>query len=105
MAASLRAVPLFAELSDFDLDLLERRSEVVALSAGEELFAEGAAGERAFVISEGEIEIVKRTGDREVLLAVRKPGEVIGVVGYRPEAAVHRHAVEAGQVDGNEVDR
>ena len=86
MAASLRAVPLFAELSDFDLDLLERRSEVVALTAGEELFAEGAAGERAFIISEGEIEIVKRTGEREVLLAVRKPGEVIGEMALLQDA-------------------
>jgi signal transduction histidine kinase len=86
VAASLRAVPLFAELSDFDLDLLERRSEVVALTAGEELFAEGAAGERAFIISEGEIEIVKRTGEREVLLAVRKPGEVIGEMALLQDA-------------------
>lgn len=86
MTASLRAVPLFAELSDFDLDLLRRRSEVVSLEAGEELFAEGAAGERAFVISSGEIEIVKRTGDREVLLAVRKPGEVIGEMALLQDA-------------------
>jgi signal transduction histidine kinase len=86
VAASLRAVPLFAELSDFDLDLLERRSEVVVLSAGDELFAEGAVGQRAFVISEGEIEIVKRTGDREVLLAVRKPGEVIGEMALLQDA-------------------
>ena len=44
------------------------------------------AGERAFVISEGEIEIVKRTGDREVLLAVRKPGEVIGEMALLQDA-------------------
>ncbi len=86
MSASLRAVPLFAELSDFDLDLLRRRSEVVSLKAGELLFAEGAPGERAFVIRSGEIEIVKRTGDREVLLAVRKPGEVIGEMALLQDA-------------------
>ncbi len=86
MAASLRAVPLFAELSDADLEQLQNRSEVVSLVAGEQLFAEGAAGERAFIISEGEIEIVKRTGDREVLLAVRKPGEVIGEMALLQDA-------------------
>ncbi len=86
MASSLRAVPLFAELSDSDLDLLEHRSEVVALAAGEELFAEGAVGERAFIISEGEIEIVKRTGDREVLLAVRGSGDVIGEMALLQDA-------------------
>lgn len=78
MSVSLRAVPLFAELSESDLAAIESRSTVVQLAAGEPLFAEGDAGERAYVISEGEIEITKRTGERDVLLAVRKPGEVIG---------------------------
>ena len=86
MTDLLRSVPLFAELSDFDLDLLERRSEVVVLEPGDELFAEGDAGRRAFVISEGEIEILKQTGEREVLLAVRKPGEVIGEMALLQDA-------------------
>ena len=86
MTDLLRSVPLFAELSDFDLDLLERRSEVVVLESGDELFAEGDAGRRAFVISEGEIEILKQTGEREVLLAVRKPGEVIGEMALLQDA-------------------
>lgn len=86
MSDLLRSVPLFAELSDFDLDLLERRSAIVELEPGAQLFAEGDAGERAFVISEGEIEILKRTGEREVLLAVRKPGEVIGEMALLQDA-------------------
>ena len=86
MTDLLRSVPLFAELSDFDLDLLKRRAETITLEPGEELFAEGDAGARAFVISEGEIEIVKRTGEREVLLAVHKPGEVIGEMALLQDA-------------------
>lgn len=86
MTDLLRSVSLFAELSDFDLNLLERRSDVVVLEPGDQLFAEGDAGERAFVISEGEIEIIKRTGEREVLLAVRKPGEVIGEMALLQDA-------------------
>ncbi len=86
MTDLLRSVPLFAELSDFDLDLLERRSEVVTLQPKDELFAEGDTGQRAFVISEGEIEIIKRTGEREVLLAVRKAGEVIGEMALLQDA-------------------
>lgn len=50
----------------------------VRLKAGEELFAEGSPGDSAFVIQEGEIEILKASGGRNVLLALRKPGEVIG---------------------------
>jgi signal transduction histidine kinase len=86
MTDLLRSVPLFAELSDFDLSVLERRSEVIELETGDQLFGEGDAGERAFVISEGEIEIIKRTGEREVLLAVRKPGEVIGEMALLQDA-------------------
>jgi signal transduction histidine kinase len=78
MIPDLRAVPLFAELSDEDLERLAARSDLVALNAGEQLFAEGDPGHRAFVITEGALEIIKRTGEREVLLAVREPGEVIG---------------------------
>lgn len=50
----------------------------VHLEEGEILFTEGSMGERAYVIQEGEIEIYKLVGNREVLLAVRGPGEVIG---------------------------
>ncbi len=48
------------------------------LKTGEMLFAEGSPGERAYVIQEGELEILKMNNQREVLLAVRRSGEVIG---------------------------
>jgi signal transduction histidine kinase/predicted CoA-binding protein len=60
---------------------LERICEIVEeidLPAGKLLFAEGSDGDRAFVIEEGQLQIVKSSGEREVLLAVRKSGEVIG---------------------------
>ncbi len=74
----LRNVPLFAELPEEDLIQLCRGAEEVALSAGNELFAEGDQGDRAFVIREGQLEIIKSSGGREVLLAVRGSGDVIG---------------------------
>lgn len=51
---------------------------MITLTQGSDLFVEGDQGEWAYVISSGEIEILKRSGEREVLLAVRKEGEVIG---------------------------
>ena len=48
------------------------------IHAGEMLVQEGTTGDRAYVINKGELEILKELGGREVLLAVRKPGEVIG---------------------------
>jgi len=69
---------MFAELSEDDLDCLEEGAVVVTLEPGETLFNEGDDGDHAYVITDGEIEIVKITGEREVLLARRLPGEVIG---------------------------
>lgn len=74
----LRSIPLFGKLDDADLERLCAQSDTIRLHAGERLFAEGDAGDRAYVITRGEIEIVKQSGGREVLLTLRKPDEVIG---------------------------
>ena len=50
------------------------------------------------MITAGEIEIIKQTGDREVLLAVRKPGEVIGEMALlqnAPRSATARARIDA----------
>jgi signal transduction histidine kinase len=74
----LKNVPLFAELPDADLRRLCAMVEEIHLTAGAELFHEGNQAERAFVVKEGQIEILKASSGRQVLLALRKPGEVIG---------------------------
>jgi signal transduction histidine kinase/predicted CoA-binding protein len=77
-AEFLRKVPLFAELPDADLQRLCSMIKAVNLAPGETLFAEGDPGEEAYVIAEGGIEIVKISSGRDVLLAVRAAGDVIG---------------------------
>ncbi len=74
----LREVPLFAELSEADLADLAGIVSTVSLEPGAELFAEGDPGDAAFIIKSGMIEIFKRSAGREVLLAVRPAGEVLG---------------------------
>ncbi|UCG25862.1 MAG: cyclic nucleotide-binding domain-containing protein, partial [Chloroflexota bacterium] len=74
----LKNVPLFSNLSEEDLVHICGMVSRVRLEPGEELFAEGSHGNQAYVIEEGELEIVKISGTRKVLLALRKPGEVIG---------------------------
>ncbi len=89
----LRAVPLFELLSDDDLGRLDSHAETVRLSPGEVLFTEGDVGDRAYVITEGEIEILKNTAERELLLSVRQVDEVIGEMALlreQPRAATAR---------------
>ncbi len=78
MYSFLKKVPLFEGLPEEDLARLCEMTDEITLQAGEELFAEGSPGDRAFVIKEGQLEIVKTSDGREVLLAVRDIGEVIG---------------------------
>ncbi|MDX1690730.1 MAG: ATP-binding protein [Acidimicrobiia bacterium] len=82
----LRSVPLFAGLDDDDLGRIAAETESVRLAEGDRLVEEGDSGRHAFVIVEGELEILKRSGEREVLLAVRRPGEVIGEMSLLEDA-------------------
>jgi len=74
----LKRIDLFAGLPEKDLERLCEVSEEITLEAGQQLFAEGDPGDRAFVIKDGQLEVVKTSGGREVLLAVRDAGVVIG---------------------------
>jgi signal transduction histidine kinase/predicted CoA-binding protein len=74
----LKQVPLLADLSDEDISRLSDDAECVDFEKGQMLFEEGATGDMAYVIEAGELEVIKHSDGREVLLAVRKPGEVIG---------------------------
>lgn len=82
----LRKLPLFSDLPDDDLDQLCESIEEVRLAAEEELFAQGSKGDKAYIIKEGELEILRESDGRKVLLAVRKEGEVIGEMSILHEA-------------------
>jgi signal transduction histidine kinase len=82
----LEAVPLFSGLPEEDLQRLSSGVTEVRLDKGAELFREGDDGDAAYVIIEGEIEIVKQAVNREVLLAVQGPGTVIGEMALLHEA-------------------
>lgn len=76
----LRKIPLFSELPDDDLESLCQIVKEFHLPAGEVLFEEGSAGDVAYIIRSGEVEIVKMSQNREILLAKRGPGEVFGEI-------------------------
>ncbi|MFQ5408766.1 MAG: CoA-binding protein [Anaerolineales bacterium] len=109
MKEFLQKVELFADMLDDDIERLCEMVEEVALRPGEELFAEGSPGDRAYVIEDGEVEIIKHSSGREVLLAVRESGEVIGemslledtprTASVRARSAVRLLAIHKEQLD------
>lgn len=82
----LKKVPLFSGLSEEDLNSLCGMIEEIKLPSGEMLFEEGDSGDHAYVIKEGDLEIIKFSDGKDVLLAVRHSGEVIGEMSLLQEA-------------------
>lgn len=75
----LTAIPLFADLTPEQLDLLARSVEDIALLPGE--FAVHEGDERAlFVVVEGLVELTKNVNGVERVIGPRGPGELYGEV-------------------------
>ena len=77
-AFDLRSVDLFSGLDDRALSDLSRDLTTCSLARGETLFEEGDAGDTAYVVTSGEIEIVKASADRTVRIALSGPGILVG---------------------------
>ena len=82
----LATVSLFAGLSREDLERLCLGARELDFAHGERLFAEGDPGGEAYVITGGEVEIIKQSVGRDVLLAVRHEGDVIGEMSLLEDA-------------------
>jgi signal transduction histidine kinase len=98
MREALRNVELFATLDDADLDRLIAKGQWVTLAAGDVLFEEGAEGDRAYVVCDGDLEILKRSRTRDVLVKTSGRGAVIGemaILQAMPRTATVRAASDA----------
>ncbi|HEX7097801.1 MAG TPA: ATP-binding protein [Acidimicrobiia bacterium] len=74
----LRGVDPFSQLDEAELSALADRVAVVDLPAGRELFSHGDAGDRAYVVLSGELE-VRAPGPLGVLVVnVLGPGTLVG---------------------------
>jgi signal transduction histidine kinase len=74
----VRQVPLFADLTAKEIGELVRSSQLLFAAAGERIIEEGAPGDSMFIVLDGELEVTKREGNRDILLATRRPGEFLG---------------------------
>lgn len=96
----LRHLDLFSGLSESDLDALAAQTELLAIHAGEHLIEEGAPGDAAYIVVDGEFEVVKRSDAQNIVIAVREAGEVFGemaLLDQAPRTATVR-AVREGRV-------
>jgi thioredoxin reductase (NADPH) len=74
----LRAIPLFAELDEKELDYLAKTSADLRLVPGEYVLHEGENRRSLFMLVEGRIEVTKIVDGIERVVGVRDPGESFG---------------------------
>ncbi len=94
----LRRFDLFSGLSEQDLDSLSAYTEPLTVDAGETLIEQGAAGDAAYVVTDGEFEVVKKSDVQDIVIAVREGGEVFGemaLLDHAPRTATVRATRES----------
>jgi len=74
----LKRSPLLGGIPDENLDWLVEQSEIVFVNKGETFIQEGSPGDTAYVILEGECEVLKRSWQQDVSVVNRQPGDVFG---------------------------
>jgi D-lactate dehydrogenase len=78
----LKKVPCFLSLDDATLKLLEEVVEPSVFKAGDVLCHEGETGDRMFIISSGEVAVLKSVeGGGAVEVAILKTGDIAGELG------------------------
>ncbi len=82
----LHKVELLANVPQSDLDLLTASLTDRSLARGEVLFEEGDHGDMAYIVTEGELEILKESGGRRVRIAVLGHGLIVGETALLTEA-------------------
>ena len=74
----LREVPIFSQLEPVDLEKIADIAEEQLFSNQSLLCSEGEAGNTMFIITSGKVDVIKKTGNRESVLATRASGEFAG---------------------------
>jgi signal transduction histidine kinase len=80
MTIDLRQLAIFSTFNDDELACFTTPGNEYTVSPNTYLFFEGDPPRGLFVLLEGELEILKRLGDEEVLLAVMSPGSFVGEI-------------------------
>lgn len=81
-ADRLKSIPLFADLSPKERELVARHADEVEVAAGKQLIEQGEIGWEFFVIESGTAEV--KVGDESV--ATLGPGDFFGEVALKDES-------------------
>ena len=76
----LRNIPLFAKVEPAKLKLLAFTSERLEYMSGDELFHQGDYGDAAYIILEGEAEVLVDTPQGAVMVATLGKNDIIGEI-------------------------
>jgi signal transduction histidine kinase len=82
----LQKLPLFSGIPPDDLQRMVDLAEPISLGRGHVLMKEGDQEDSLYIVLEGEFEISKRSGKKDVVIAVRGAGEVMGEMALLSEA-------------------
>lgn len=77
----LRRIPLFAKVDPSKLKLLAFASERVTFEPGEEIFHQGDLADSAYIIMEGDAEILVETPGGVIKVADAKKNDFVGEIG------------------------
>jgi len=76
----LRKIPLFAKIDPSKLKLLAFTSERLTYGAGQELFHQGDVGDTAYIIINGEADVLVDTPTGELVVAKLKQNDLVGEI-------------------------
>jgi hypothetical protein len=74
----LREVPMFSKLSPEDLEQIAEIAQEQLYSSGTLVCREGDPGNTLFIIVSGNVQVLRKSGKTETILATRGPGEFVG---------------------------
>lgn len=101
----LRKASVFASLDDQSLALLAERMKRISPAPGEFICREGDAGDRIFLIADGEVEVLKNAEGRlGVVVATLTAGEIAGEMSLFGEGARSASLRAKGPVEVWELD-
>lgn len=73
-----RHSPLLSSLSEAALAKLSDKARELVIHSGEILFEEGEPGASMYLIARGAVQVVRRVGDREIIVDILGAGDVVG---------------------------